>query len=213
MRKLLLAGVMLGLLSTAAAAADLGGPRRGSYKDAEPYYPPPFSWTGLYVGLQAGWAWGDLDGSNGFNQSSDIDGFVGGAHIGYNLQSGTIVWGIEADIEGSDLGGSGPFHDTNINWLGSLRARFGLTVTPRTLLYATGGLAFGDVEVSNAFGTFSDTRTGWTLGAGLEHAISPATTVRLEYRYTDLGSNDNAPGVGNSDVTFGAVRAGISWKF
>jgi outer membrane immunogenic protein len=226
MRKFLLAGVIFGLLSTAAAAADLGGPypRRGSVKDvAEPYYPPPFTWSGLYFGLQAGWAWGDVDATTTIPTeafSYNTDGFLGGAHVGVNWQSGALVYGLEADLEGSGLGGSGigtfgNIHSTDLNWLGSVRARLGVAVAPRTLLYATGGWAFGDVEINSSVGSFDSTRTGWTAGAGVEHAISPFTTVRLEYRFTDLGSETFTNGLrtDTSDVSFSAIRAGISWKF
>lgn len=225
MRKFLLAGVIFGLLSTAAVAADLGRPYgRPSNKDQpEPYYPPPFSWSGFYVGLQAGWAWGDVDATTTIPTeafSYSTDGFIGGAHVGVNWQASTLVFGIEADIEGSGLGGSGVgtfgnIHSTDVNWLGSVRGRLGVTVTPRTLLYATGGWAFGGVDINSTVGSFNSTRTGWTAGAGIEHAISPFTMVRLEYRFTDLGSETFSNGLSTdtSDVMFSAIRAGISWKF
>ena len=80
----------------------------------------------------------------------------------------------------------------------------------------TGGVAFGKVEANvPGVGSASDTRTGWTAGAGIEHAFAPNTTARIEYRYTDLGSGDFSDGgvTDDSDVTFSAVRAGLSWKF
>ena len=158
----------------------------------------------------------------------DTEGFVGGGHLGYNIQSGTLVYGIETDLEFADIDGAGLgsfgnlTHDTQVNWLGSLRGRLGFAMD-RTLVYATGGLAYGDVEITKGFpggGNFAstgETRYGWTLGAGLEHAFSSSMTMRLEYRYTDLGSDSftSIPlnSIDDSDVTLHTVRAGVSVKF
>jgi outer membrane immunogenic protein len=215
------------VLATSAGAADLGSPYRGgSMKDgpAPVAYARPFSWTGLYVGAQVGYAWGNTDATGvvqGANQSYNYDtsGWVGGGHAGYNWQNQNLVFGIETDIEGSSLSGSGTgsrglAHDTDINWMGSLRGRLGIAYD-RTLFYATAGWAYGDVNVSNAVASFSEVRNGWTAGVGVEHAYSERMTMRLEYRYTDLGSTSFA-GAGttdNSDVNFHAIRAGVSFKF
>ena len=103
MRSVAVAAVLMAF-STAALSADLGGPRyRSSLKD-EPVYAQPFSWTGLYVGGQVGYVWGDANHSfsNGApSDNSEPDGWVGGGHVGYNIQSGRIVFGIEADLEGA----------------------------------------------------------------------------------------------------------------
>lgn len=213
--------------AASAGAADLGPARRGSIKDTPPppiVYQQPFNWTGLYVGVQAGYTWGTTDATGVVrqaNQSYDYDtsGWVGGGHAGYNWQNQNVVFGIETDIEGSGLSGSGNGtgglrHDTDINWIGSLRGRLGLAYD-RTLFYATAGWAYGDVQVSNAVASFSEVRSGWTAGAGVEHAYSDRMTMRLEYRYTDLGSTSfsGAGTTDNSDVTFHAIRAGVSFKF
>jgi outer membrane immunogenic protein len=233
MRKLLVATAFAvgtaGLVST-ASAADLGQPRRGSIKDAPPppvAYVQPFSWTGLYVGAQVGYGWGTTDTKfgplAGFNQTSsyDINGWVGGGHAGYNWQVQNLVFGIETDIEASSIGGSGRGslglpHNTDINWIGSTRGRLGIAYD-RTLFYGTAGWAYGDVNINRGIANFSDVRSGWTAGAGVEHAISDRMTMRLEYRYTDLGSSSfsNTPlnAIDNSDVTFHTVRAGVSFKF
>jgi outer membrane immunogenic protein len=228
MMKTVITGLMLGLMPAAAMAADLGGyPRGGSIKDApQAYYPAVYNWSGFYVGIQGGYAWGDNEAnttlSNGTQPvpySYSTDGFVGGAHAGYNWQANNLVLGLESDIEFSDIGGSGRTgvltHSTDVDWLGSLRARFGVAVD-RTLIYATGGLAFGDVTLhETGRGNLTDFRTGWTAGGGVEHAINRGLTARLEYRYTDLG-NDSVSYSGindKSDAAFSAVRAGLSWRF
>ena len=87
----------------------------------------------------------------------------------------------------------------------------------RTLFYATAGWAYGDVKIDKGFGSYSDIRSGWTAGAGVEHAYSDRMTLRLEYRYTDLGTTNASSAALNSidksDVDFHAIRAGVSFKF
>ena len=93
-------------------------------------------------------------------------GVIGGGQLGYNWQIGSIVAGIEADIQGSGIKGSaGPVTDTllgtttpfipsnllssqQVSWFGTVRGRLGVTVTPSLLLYGTGGLAYGEVKGS-----------------------------------------------------------------
>lgn len=263
MKKLLLAGVALAVFGAAgtARAADL--PRR-----TEPVAPiiapaiPIFTWSGFYVGAQAGYAWGgnghdfgtvtavDLDGdgitdvtavdSGAFGDDDDNDGFVGGAHAGYNFQFGSIVIGAEADIEATGLNGgrSYTFVDAfgnqytvqsghEIDWQGSVRGRIGFALD-RTLIYATGGLAFADFKnggaaVAGPFGTHfagndNGVEWGWAVGAGAEYAFTNFLTARVEYRYTnfDRGGNrfnDAAFKNGDDEVDFHTVRAGVSYKF
>jgi outer membrane immunogenic protein len=224
-----LAAVAATLAATAATAADLGPYRGGSIKDgpAPIAYAPQYNWTGLYLGAQIGYGWGDTDASSGpitgFNQSYGYDssGWVGGGHLGYNWQVQNLVFGIETDLEGSSIGGNGRgslglSHDTDIGWLGSTRGRLGIAYD-RTLFYATAGLAYGDVKIDKGFASYSDVRTGWTVGGGMERAISDRMSLRLEYRYTDLGSSNfastSANSVDKSSVEFHAVRAGLSFKF
>ncbi len=218
------------VLATSAGAADLGSPYRGgSMKDgpAPVAYARPFSWTGLYVGAQVGYGWGNTTAESGplagFNQTYDYNstGALGGGHIGYNWQNQNLVFGIETDIEASGIGGGGRGslgfqHDTDINWVGSTRGRLGIAYD-RTLFYATAGWAYGDVKIDKGFGSYSDIRSGWTAGAGVEHAYSDRMTLRLEYRYTDLGTTNASSAALNSidksDVDFHAIRAGVSFKF
>ncbi len=233
MKKIALAVAAATLLASgAASAADLA---------ARPYTKAPapmaavYNWTGFYIGAQVGGIWGHTDAVSGpfpgaFNQtySYDLSGVTGGGHIGYNWQASNWVFGLEGDAEAtsvrdSGIGTLGFFHQTKINWLASARARLGYAAG-NTLLYVTGGAAFGDVEISKAlapglvpFAVYSDTRTGWTVGAGVEHMFTPNWTARAEYRYTDLGSTTFSSVPLNTqdraDITFHAVRAGVSYKF
>lgn len=222
-----------------AGAADLGpygGPRQRWDGSSPAYYQPAFRWTGFYAGLQAGYGWGTTNATStsigsGTAQTFDYStsGGIGGVHAGYNWQANqNFVLGLETDLEvsgisGSGLGAFGGGHVTNIDWLGSMRARAGFT-TGSTLFYLTGGLAYGGVSVDRTAGAgftpfvgASDWKVGWTAGAGIEHAFTPNISARLEYRYTDLGQiTYTSTGAGitdTSDVTQSAVRAGLSFKF
>jgi outer membrane immunogenic protein len=91
------------------------------------------------------------------------------------------------------------------SYLGTVRGRLGFTITPTLLVYGTGGLAYGQTNSTtsitqafenapgvpnpfSSFGTFSNTRVGWTAGGGLEWLFAPNWSVKAEYLYYDLGS-------------------------
>lgn len=153
------------------------------------------------------------------------NGFIGGGQIGYNYQFATSwLVGIEADIDGI-AGGNGTASvftvtprvgfapntvqttDTvskSLNYLGTVRGRFGYLLTPTLLIYGDGGLAYGGInsdtgifgaEVPNTgttpffgLGRASTTRVGWTAGGGAEWMFLPNWSVKVEYAYYDLGS-------------------------
>lgn len=152
--------------------------------------------------------------------------YTAGAFLGYNQQFGTYVVGAETDIAWKNGGSSSALYQPAYatysagtalraesfngtmkqTWDGSLRARAGFLWTPATLIYATGGLAYG--QVSGSFGysaaiiypsgfgmtattggqSWSDTRVGWTAGGGVETELAPGWKARFEYRFTDLGN-------------------------
>lgn len=235
MKKFLLGTVALIALgaSVPAIAADMGA---RTYNKAPAYAAPIYNWTGFYVGAQLGGLWGNTTATSGpfpgaNNQTYDYNtsGFLYGGHVGYNYQATpNFVVGVEGDFEGTSVNDTGTgtlgfTHKTDIKWLGSIRGRLGYTMS-QTMIYATGGWAFGEVEITKAvaagaapFATYSDTRNGWTLGAGIEHAFTPNWSARAEYRYTDLGSDNMASAALNSQddstVKFHAIRAGITYKF
>lgn len=238
LRRLLPATLVVAATASGAVAADLGPYDNGRQTWRAPraaYYPPALRWSGFYAGVQAGYGWGTTDatstalssmGTEAFNYSTS--GAIGGLHAGYNWQFNQFVLGLETDLESSGVKGSGigtfsSGHSTSIDWMGSLRARAGFT-TGNTLLYVTGGLAYGGVTVDRsagaAFKPFAGDdawKTGWTLGAGVEHAFTRNISARLEYRYTDLGTvtYTNLPANLNdtSSISNSAVRAGLSFKF
>jgi outer membrane immunogenic protein len=313
MKKLILAASAL-VFGTAAQAADL--PSSKVPPPAPIAAIPAFTWTGFYLGANAGYNWGG-DGGKWYNYcgnaacpvwadanpnyywwngvpNGDIgsqDGWEFGVQAGYNYQMGSFVIGIEGDINwlGGDKQRSwawsgnyskdGPVDQKNtdypviaygkgeMNWLGTLRARFGFAAD-HFLIYGTGGLAFGNVSgsagltgqcwgssvpgtdacdkvsldnkyqsavagynnFSSVAGSKSGTRVGWTLGLGAEYAITNNWTVKGEWLYYDLGSNNFSttgttyivdskgstawytPNI-RRDVTGNLARLGVNYKF
>lgn len=158
-------------------------------------------WTGFYIGGQVGYLWGQSDHSfpvNAPSDNSDPKGAVYGAHIGYNHQFDAIVVGVEGDVEKTRADGS--FNNTTgdtssgsaeINSQASVRGRLGYAIG-EFLPYVTGGVAYADYDFGGGPSGgpccgYSETLVGWTLGGGLEYAISTRFSARLEYRYTDFG--------------------------
>jgi outer membrane immunogenic protein len=222
-----------GIFSQAAVAADLGGPPRRSVKDAPIPYGPVFSWTGVYVGAHIGYGWSDLDwqfaNTPGFPSGHGGSGGLVGGQIGYNLQINQFVFGIEGDLSGSWIDGGTACPNTafncshSVNWLASVRGRAGIAVNGnRTLLYATAGGAWADVDyaaTSVLGGTgHSERHTGWVAGAGIEHMLSPNLTARIEYLYYGFDSV-TAPagtlGAGPAalDLSTQTLRLGLNLKF
>lgn len=246
MRHWLLAAALASPWSASALAADLGP---YSPPPAETYYEPgpramPGLWQGMYIGANVGTAWGyDSDvtlsgpGASGAFSAFEPDGWYGGGQIGYNAQFNALVLGIEADLQGSDIsdsaagfagGGGGYFAQSNmsIDWFSTLRGRVGFAAGP-ALLYATGGLAFADVNrsltASNGVNTVSmsddSIETGYTVGGGVEWAFAPNWSLKSEYLYVDLGDqtlSGSSPG-GNfsstTDADFHTVRVGVNYHF
>ena len=248
-RQILLASA--GAIATSASAADLRPP---------PVYLPPapiFTWSGFYLGGQVGYAWARDNGS--INNPApgipglpsaiflpftvDLNGVIGGAHLGYNLQipgwnwfsSSGVVIGLEGDVDGTSLskrqlvGAFPPFFqglvDPKATVQGSIRARLGIA-WDRVLVYGTGGAVFADF--TNFYNTLplggidqiTSTRSGWTVGGGLEYAFTNNWSLRAEYRYSDFGHrNDFSPialfpnSFVRHHLTENQVQAGFSYKF
>ena len=205
----------------------------GSVCAGEPGKP---MWSGVYLGVNGGWL-GSADDSitntatdtgpaglgNVFNRGlipksvgSSLSGFIGGAQIGYNWQIGSIVFGVEADLDAIRAEkdsttaifpgslGTVPFSTAfarDADWLATVRGRLGVTVTPSLLGYGTGGFAAGRALVSNGFlcptcappanTTSPDSAllTGWTAGGGAEWMFASNWSLKAEYLYVDLGDH------------------------
>jgi outer membrane immunogenic protein len=215
MKRILLSGVAMAALIGSAAAADIQR-RVETVTKAPAYVAPIYNWTGPYVGINAGGGWTRSSFGAPFAGDIRTTGGLVGATLGYNWQAGTLVYGLEGDIDWTNLRGStacgATSCDVRNSWLATVRGRLGLAMD-RFMPYVTGGAAFGDIRTSVAgVGTGSTTKAGWTLGAGVEFAVAQPWTVKLEYLYADLGRGG---GVGGSDASFRAniLRAGLNYRF
>lgn len=204
-----------------AIAADLPQPE----VDVSGYASVPqerFFWTGFYFGgnLGATTAQRDATGAATGAFDSTRTGFSGGVQAGYNyMLSPNFLIGAEADFSVADIAKrsspNGIAVRANSDWISTLRGRAGWTFD-RYLVYGTGGLALADVEWSSAGTSDSKTAVGWTVGAGVEGAVTDRITARFEYLYTDFGSERFNLGGGtsvNSDLDAHIARIGLNYKF
>jgi outer membrane immunogenic protein len=220
-----LAGAALSVLAFCpASAADLpmgGGPA--------PFYPGPplFTWTGVYVGANAGFNFGRFSGGGGPFFGNALGGLYG-ITAGYNYQSGPLVAGVEADLDfGSVNGNRNPATNVwgtgNVVGAGSLRARFGYALN-RALIYITGGYAGASLKGSvtdvsaapNLFASQSAYLNGFTIGTGLEFAVTDHVSIKGEYLYNDFGSAGYFGGTRdalNAGVRYSTVRGGVNYHF
>lgn len=223
------AGVMV--ISNPSYAADIV---------EEPPVPPvapqvinPFIWTGPYLGAHIGYGWGkghNVSGPDSENGPAEtgfdslrLRGLFGGLHAGYNYQfDNPFVVGVEGDIEYTGIDGSHhillPDFDDSLNvrtnWQGSARLRAGYAIE-KTLIYATGGVAFAGAEVKSGGWSDKNTHTGWTVGAGVEHAFTPNWIGRFEVRYSDFNKKTYDTPFGDVKLDFNqtAATVGVSYKF
>ncbi|MFA6967781.1 outer membrane beta-barrel protein [Bosea sp. (in: a-proteobacteria)] len=219
MKKFLLSSVAAIVLvgAGAASAADLPS-RKGPV--VAPIHAPIFTWTGFYVGANAGYGFGNVNAGTVFGGRTvsigDLDGFVGGGQVGYNYQVGQIVLGAEADFQGADLStGSNAFGDSvRTEYFGTVRARVGFAVD-RFLPYITGGWAYGNVKTTiGGLGSTDKTHTGgYAIGGGLEYAFTNNWTAKVEYLYVDLGEKNVLNSGVKVGTDFSVVRAGLNYKF
>ena len=255
MKKTVLAAIAATALGGTAMAADL--PMRSGPVMAP--IAPMFTWTGFYVGVNAGMVFSDNNitttGTAPFtignvaalrrppSISMSDESFTIGGQIGYNYQVGNLVFGIETDIAWVDgskrVTNVGTSNATSVftqelDYLGTIRARLGFAFD-RALIYATGGLAYGDVTnranflnaatgTTDYIGGRSSVQWGYAVGAGVEYAFTNALSAKVEYLYYDLGRKN----VGVNQVNFALapgsyasrfdnsghiVRAGLNYRF
>jgi outer membrane immunogenic protein len=196
-----------------AEAADVGGPTVPVYPGSPPFAPVPFTWTGFYIGGNAGYGaaftttnftftGGSLDGVTG-GDTTKLSGAVLGGQVGVNWQIGTIVVGAEGDFQWSNqrkdsVTGCGigcTLNETGkIDLFGTARARIGAAAIERVLFYVTAGAAWtsaSDVVNATGFGqtvnllTLSGSKVGWTAGIGVESAVWNNFTFKTEYLFVD----------------------------
>jgi|SRR5262245_34841584 len=218
---------------SSALAADL--PVRSPVYKAAPVY---YGWTGCYIGVAGGGAWGrsthDLTGGATDTGPFNVSGALIGGTLGCNWQGGSnLVLGIEGDGSWVDKNGDLPnpatpnfVSETREHWLATIRGRLGVTFN-RALIYGTGGFAVGGVEAlstnTTTGVTISEdrTRTGWTVGGGIEYAFTPAWTAKVEYLYVRFSKEayfTPPPVAGftardNVALNDHIVRVGLNYRF
>jgi outer membrane immunogenic protein len=228
-------GLSIGM-SGAALAADLTP--KPVYK-APPPAPAPFSWTGFYLGGNAGGVWthGSVtDTLTGASLIGSNSGFIGGGQLGYNWQISNWVLGIEGEFDGTTLdrtgsgvtvGASTIEGSARTDWVAMLTGRVGWTVFDRSLIYVKGGGAWVENNATLTNLTTgssisgSNTRDGWVVGAGWEWAFAPQWSVKFEYNHIGLDrfSSSNTllvNGIGDQ-LTFrrdlDIAKVGINYRF
>lgn len=226
-RNLVVSGFVAALLAGSAVtanAADVLEPIPAAPVAPMAMDPVTFDWTGIYVGgnIGYGFAGDDEVGYRDVVQPSpgtlETDGFLGGLQAGYNYQIGSAVIGLEADIQYAGLedrvSANGNTAKGELDWYGTVRPRLGYAFD-RTLVYGTGGLAYGSYDMTTTFGNSSETYVGWVVGGGVEHAFTDNLTAKVEYQYVDLGSDDVRLGgtVTTPSPNFHSVRVGLNYKF
>src|SRR5262245_24392965 len=141
----------------------------------------PSNWQGLYGGFHLGY--GDAGG--------DLDGFIGGAQIGYNWQKGLLVYGWEADATFSGMETEFAGLEVSVDWFASVRGRLGYLIQPNLLAYGTAGLGVYSVSTNipciPGLGCFDGTETDVVIGFGLEGKYNEASTWLVEYLNFDDG--------------------------
>ena len=179
--------------------------------------PPLATWSGAYAGVTVGYGFSGrtTDDIGGVNNRIGTDGFLGGAFVGYNYDAGGVVVGAEADVGYSWMDGTNAGVTSDSGVEGSLRARLGYSIMPNVLIYATAGGAAKQLEISDAAGADKQTMLGWTAGAGADVLITDNVFGRVEYRYTDFGSETFNTGTGNRNVDDKGHRInfGVGMKF
>lgn len=172
---------------------------------------PVNTWAGPYAGVTLGWGFaGTADSDLPGVGEIDTDGFTAHGFAGWQGQTGQVVYGVEGDLGYNASEGEAAGVSVESDLDGSLRARLGYAVTNDILLYGTGGVAGKRMEVSDSVTATSDSQTmfGWTAGAGMDAKVTENMFGRVEYRYTDYGSETFAVG-GGTEVDSQEHRIGV----
>jgi outer membrane immunogenic protein len=220
---------LLILTGGAAMAADLSS---GKQLPPAPALPSFYSWTGFYLGAQGGYSWGSdkirqlsTTGLGYAGAFRDTPGSaLGGGQAGLNVQFDSIVLGLEGDLEALQERGGFSLGRSQRDWQASLRGRIGYAFDT-VMIYGTGGAAFTEFNlrsydpISGLGGSTQVSRAGWTLGGGVNYALTSNLILGAEYRYTDYGKFDptarnSALGLaGEQEAKTHTVRASLAYKF
>jgi outer membrane immunogenic protein len=220
--------IALGFVNPASAADLVSRTATRLSAKAPAYLAPIYDWTGFYIGVFGGGGRSQINRTDAFGSTSyGGNGGTAGVTAGYNWQNRNLMFGAEADLGWTDLGGQNDTAaalrtETHSRWLSSIRGRIGI-VANQWLFFGTGGLAFTNSQhVSMVPGAaadiFSSTNIGWTAGGGAEYAITPNWSAKLEYRHFDFDSlRRDYPVNGSAHYTvknqFDTVTAGVNYKW
>jgi outer membrane immunogenic protein len=210
MRKLFHTTAALSVLLTTSMTADAADVRAGPAPYAPPppvYVPPPFSWTGFYLGGNIGGAWTNRDVSDtllgaNFNDGNNNGVFIAGVQLGYNWQVSNFVVGIEADFDGTEdnnnagIPALGAIQVSSHNrWITTLATRFGVANGPWLFYGKVGGGWVGpdDFTITNlttgaSITAHNNTNSGWLVGAGIEWAFALNWSAKVEYNHIGFDS-------------------------
>jgi outer membrane immunogenic protein len=222
MRRILLSLFASAGLAGAACAADLPG------RTTAPVFVAPvaYSWTGVYAGLQFGAAVNKSRWSSPvalFAPFLNMGGNVlAGGHVGFNWQVNHFVVGLEGQLSGMNIRDSAGSSRTRQTWLGDVDVRAGMAFD-RSFLYLTSGVAFTHYTfdaiwpgLGGAQSWPGSSRTGWTVGAGLDYAFTDNWIAGFQYKYYDFGSGTSTSTAGNPvrfRETEQTVVGRLSYKF
>jgi outer membrane immunogenic protein len=203
MKRIFAAAILAAIaMSSAASAADIGG------YDRAPVRATIYNWQGLYLGGNLGYQWGKVT-----NSPASPSGFMGGAQLGYNWQTGQLVYGLETDIGLSGADDTASSVKFTNPWLGTLRGRGGFALN-NVLIFGTVGLAYGGLRAENATGgTESKSLGGWTAGVGMEIGLTPAWSVKGEYLYVDLAGRGYVITGASNGLETSILRFGANYRF
>jgi outer membrane immunogenic protein len=198
----------------------------GGAQAADGFYSPTpsgvYDWSGVYGGAAIGTAWSSFTTQYGPVSPQPFDfsaqGFTFGVLGGVMAQMNSFVFGLEADVNFTSLDDTRIIQGNPISaeadWFASLRGRAGYAFD-NFLVYGTGGLATGRIELSVPGAATRSRELGWTLGGGVEVALTENFTARAEYLYTDFGRTTGtlAGSPFSTEFDSHAIRAGIIYRF
>jgi outer membrane immunogenic protein len=227
----------LAVTLAAAVVGASGGAAADEFRNKASSPALSYRWTGLYLGANAGYGWARSETLEDCQDCTDpisqlgtfkIKGFIGGGQLGFNYQINSLVLGAEADMNYANAETSGIalvngyVQDIRYHWLSTVRGRMGYAAD-RTLFYVTGGAAFANIYHASFDGEGareSTTRSGWTFGGGIEHALADHWSIKLEYLYADFGTtvlhgtfNPPRPIYFDYQDRMHMVRVGVNYRF
>jgi outer membrane immunogenic protein len=206
MKRSLCCGVALVALAAGSAlAADLPARTRAAPPPAAPPVAYAYNWSGFYIGAHGGGGWSDkCFAFGGFDDGCHKgDGWLAGGQLGFNWQTGNVVFGVEVSGSFADISGSNPAildptdtYHARVDSVFLATGRLGWS-WDRVLAYVSAGGAwvrdrFEYVDAGFGSSTARETRWGWTVGGGLELGLAPNWSVGVQYNYVDLGDRDTS---------------------